>query len=143
MSRTSSPGLPSVSPNSSRVSGRIAARQPSRSPGRTKVVVQRRLAARGRDRAAAAFERRDALLEDGVGRVRDPAVDVSRALHVEERRGVLARLEHERGRQVNRHRACAGGRVGRGAGVDGEGVEAWIGGAGHGARGRLLATIVG
>ncbi len=38
MSSTSRPGLPSVSPNSSRVSGRIAARQPSMSPGFTKVV---------------------------------------------------------------------------------------------------------
>jgi hypothetical protein len=38
MSSTSSPGLPSVSPNSSRVSGRIAARHPSMSPGRTKLV---------------------------------------------------------------------------------------------------------
>jgi hypothetical protein len=38
--------------------------------------VQRGLAARRRDRADAAFERRDALLEDRVGRVRDPAVDV-------------------------------------------------------------------
>jgi hypothetical protein len=39
MSSTSSPGLPSVSPNSSRVLGRMAARQPSMSPGLTKVVV--------------------------------------------------------------------------------------------------------
>ena len=38
MSSTSSPGLPRVSPNSSRVFGRIAARQASMSPGRTKVV---------------------------------------------------------------------------------------------------------
>ena len=38
MSSTSSPGLPSVSPNSSRVFGRIAARQPSMSDGFTKVV---------------------------------------------------------------------------------------------------------
>jgi hypothetical protein len=38
MSSTSSPGLPTVSPNSSRVLGRIAARQPSMSPGLTKVV---------------------------------------------------------------------------------------------------------
>jgi len=38
MSSTSRPGLPSVSPNSSRVCGRIAARQASRSPGLTKVV---------------------------------------------------------------------------------------------------------
>ena len=39
MSSTSRPGLPTVSPNSRRVSGRIAARQPSRSPGLTKLVV--------------------------------------------------------------------------------------------------------
>ncbi|MDB5751342.1 MAG: hypothetical protein JWP65_1763 [Ramlibacter sp.] len=39
MSSTSSPGLPTVSPNSSLVWGRIAARQPSMSPGCTKVVA--------------------------------------------------------------------------------------------------------
>ncbi len=38
MSSTSSPGLPSDSPSSSRVFGRIAARQPSMSRGLTKVV---------------------------------------------------------------------------------------------------------
>ena len=38
-SSTSSPGLPSVSPNRSRVSGRIAARHASRSRGSTNVVV--------------------------------------------------------------------------------------------------------
>ena len=105
--------------------------------------VQRRLAARRRDRPAAALERGDALLEDGVGRIRDPAVDVAGALHVEERRGVLARLEDERGREVDRHRARAGRRVGSGAGVQRERVEAGIGVAGHGLDGRLRRTIVG
>jgi hypothetical protein len=52
--------------------------------------VQRRLAARRRDRADAALERRDALLEHRVGRVGDARVDVARALHVEQRGGVVA-----------------------------------------------------
>ena len=105
--------------------------------------VQRRLAARGGDRADAAFERGDALLEHGVGRVRDPAVDVARALHVEERGGVLARLEDERRRQVDRHRARAGRRVGRGAGVQRQRVEAGIRRSRACGILRLWRTIVG
>jgi hypothetical protein len=44
----------------------------------------------------------------------------------EQRRGVLAAVEHERGRQHDRHRARAGGGVGGRAGVQREGVEAGV-----------------
>ena len=88
--------------------------------------VQCCLAAGGRDRADPAFERGNALLEHRIGRIRDAAVDVARALHVEQRRSVLAVFEHERGRQVDRHGARAGGRVGRGAGMQRERVEAGV-----------------
>ena len=89
--------------------------------------VQRGLAACGGDAADPAFERRDALFEHRIGRVRDAAVDMARALHVEQRRGVLAVLEHERGRQVNRHRARAGRGVGRGTRVQRQRVESGVG----------------
>ena len=58
------------------------------------------------------------------GRIRDPRIDVARALHVEERRGVLGVGEDERGGLVDRHRARAGRRVGRRAGVQRQRVEA-------------------
>ncbi len=94
--------------------------------------VQRGLAAGGGDRADAAFQRGHTLLEHGRGRVGDPAVDVAGALHVEQRGGVPARLEHERGGQVDGRGPRAGGGVGRGAGVQREGVEGRVGRAGHG-----------
>ena len=70
--------------------------------------VQRRLPARGGDRADAAFERGDALLEHGAGRIGDPRIDVPRPLHVEQRRGMVAVGEHERCRLVDRRRPRAG-----------------------------------
>ena len=103
--------------------------------------VQRGLTTGRGDRAHAAFERRHSLLEHRIGRIRDAAVDVSRALHVEQRRCVLAVLEDERGRQVDGYGARAGGRVGRGAGMQREGVEAGIGRAGHGVSGRLREAV--
>ena len=88
--------------------------------------VQRRLAARRRDRADAAFERGDALLEYGVGRVRDARIDVPAALHVEERRGVVGVLEDVGGGQVDRRRARAELRVGDLSGVQAERVETQV-----------------
>jgi hypothetical protein len=93
--------------------------------------VQRRLAAGGGDRADAAFQRRHALLEHRVGGVADAAVDVAGALQVEQGRRVVAGLEDERGGQVNRHGASAGGGVRGGTGVQRQGVEAGVGIAGH------------
>ncbi len=94
--------------------------------------VQRGLARRGADRADAALERGEALLEHGDGRVGDPAVDVAGALEVEQRRGVVDALKHVGRRLVDRHRARAEHRVGVLAGVERERVEAQEFGIGHG-----------
>ncbi len=94
--------------------------------------VQGGLAAGGGDRAGPAFEGRHALLEYGVGRVADAAVDMTRTFEVEQRGRVLAGVEDERGRQMDGQRARAGRRVGRRAGVQRQRVESGVGGAGHG-----------
>ena len=69
------------------------------------------------ERAGAAFDRGDALLEDVGGRVHDPRVDVAELLQGKEIGGVIGALEDVGGRLVNRHRARAGGGVGHLAGV--------------------------
>ena len=46
-------------------------------------------------RRRAALQRRDALLEHGLGRVVDARIDVAEGLEVEQRRGVIDVLEHE------------------------------------------------
>ena len=48
----------------------------------------RRLTGGDRDRSRAAFERRDALLEDVGGRIHDPGVDIAELLQREEPRAV-------------------------------------------------------
>ena len=60
----------------------------------------------------AAFQRRDPLLEHGVGRVGDARVDVPAALHVEQRRGVVGVLEHVGRGEIDRLRARAVLRIG-------------------------------
>ena len=55
--------------------------------------------------------------EHGRRGVRDAAVHMPRALHVEQRGRVVAALEDEAGAEVDGHRTRAGGRVGPGAGV--------------------------
>src|SRR5665647_1031603 len=57
---------------------------------------------------------------------------MARALQVKEAGGVVAGLEHERGGEVNRHGACARGRVGGRASVQRQGVKTGVGIAGHG-----------
>ena len=79
---------------------------------------------RDRQRADAAFERGNPLLEGGGGRVHDPGVDVAEALQGEELGGVVGVLEDVGRGLIDRHRARAGGRVGPLPGVDREGVEA-------------------
>src|SRR3954465_7321339 len=85
--------------------------------------VERRLAAGGADRTDAALERGDALLQHGDGRVADARIDEARLLEIEQRGGMVAVLEDEARRLVNRHRARAGGGVGALAGMKGEGGE--------------------
>ena len=87
----------------------------------------RGLTARGAERADAALERGEAVLEHGLGRVHDPRVDVAELGEPEERRGVLGVAEHERGRLVDRDGPGARGRVGLGAGVDLTGLESPVG----------------
>ncbi len=94
--------------------------------------VERRLAARRADRADAAFERGDALLQHGDGRVADARIDEAGLLEVEQRGGVVAVLEDEARRLIDRHRARPGGRVGPLPGMEGEGGEIEIFGVGHG-----------
>ncbi len=91
--------------------------------------VQRGLARRRGDRADAVFQCRHALFEHRHGGVGEARVDVARALHVEQRGSVLAVAEDEGGGEVDRRRAGAGGRVGRGTGMQRQRVEA---GFGHG-----------
>ena len=76
----------------------------------------------GGDREArgAAFERRDPLLQHGVGRVADAGVDVAERLQPEQRGGVIDVVEHERRGLIDRRCARAGGRVGLRAGMDRE-----------------------
>ena len=84
----------------------------------------RRHAGGGGERRAAAFERRDALLERRDGRIRDARIDVAERLQVEQRRRVVGGIEHERRRLIDRLRARAGRRVRNLAGVQAQGVEA-------------------
>ena len=83
----------------------------------------RGMAGRDGQRRSAALERGDALLENGASRVADAGVDVAEGLEAEQRGGVVDVVEHERRRLVDRRRARAGGRIGLGAGVNGQRVE--------------------
>ncbi len=67
-----------------------------------------RLAAGGRDRADAVFQRRQPLLEHGRRGVGDAGVDVAGALQIEQRRRVVRILEDIGRRLVDRHRTGAG-----------------------------------
>jgi hypothetical protein len=73
----------------------------------------------------AAFERGDALLQHGIGRIADAGIDVAEGLQAEQRRGVVDILEHERGGLIDRRGTRAGGRVRLGAGMDRERGKAW------------------
>ena len=77
----------------------------------------RRLPGRNAQRARAALDRGDALLEHVGGRVHDPRVDVAELLEGEQVRRVVGVFEDVGGRLVNRHGPRAGGRVGDLAGV--------------------------
>ena len=69
-----------------------------------------------------ALQLRDALLEHVARRVHDAGVDVAEHSQPEEVGGVLRVVEHVARRGVDRHGARVGGRVGRLAGVDRQGV---------------------
>ena len=73
--------------------------------------------------ADAAFQRRHAFLEHGVGRVHDARVDIAGDFQVEQVGTVLGVVEGEGAGLVDRHRHRLGGRVGAIAGVDGQGFQ--------------------
>jgi hypothetical protein len=81
-----------------------------------------RLAGGVGERARAAFEGREALLEDIRRRVHDAGVDVAELLQAEEVRRVLRIAELVAGGLVDRYRARSGGRIGLLAGVQGFGA---------------------
>ena len=81
------------------------------------------LPAGGAHRADPTLERRQALLERGDGRVRDPAVDRAERLQREQVRRLGGVTEHERRRLVDRHGTRPGGGIGPAAGVHGTGAE--------------------
>jgi hypothetical protein len=94
----------------------------------------RRLARRRRERAHAALERGQALLQHADGRVADPAVDVAGFLQAEEARAVRGRVEGEGGCGVD----WDGARVGCGVGgvAWGDCWLEWGCGCGEGGGGR-------
>ena len=78
----------------------------------------------GRQRADAAFQVGQALLEHVGGRVHDAGVDVAQLLQGEQVGRVFGVAELVAGGLVDRHGAAAGGRVGLLAGVQLAGGEA-------------------
>ena len=83
----------------------------------------RRLPGRGQQRADAALQRREPLLDHVGGRVHDPGVDVAELLQGEEVRGVVGVVEDVRRGLVDRQRPGSGGGVRLLAGVDLTGLE--------------------
>jgi hypothetical protein len=83
----------------------------------------RGLAARDEERADAALEAREPLLDGVLGGVHDPRVDVAEFLEGEQVRRVVGIAEDVRRRLVDGQRAGAGGGVGGLAGVDLSGLE--------------------
>jgi predicted NodU family carbamoyl transferase len=82
------------------------------------------MARRAADRACAAFQRGDAVLKRRDGWVGQARIDIADFLQVEERRRVLGIAKHVSRGLVDRHVACAGGRIGLGACVNGQRVKA-------------------
>ena len=85
--------------------------------------VQRRLAAGGGDGAHATLQSGHALLEHRHGGIRKTGVHMAGRLHVEERRGGVRIRKDEGGRLVDGNGPRSGGRIGRLAGVDRQGVR--------------------
>ncbi|MNZ66269.1 hypothetical protein D3C78_844880 [compost metagenome] len=86
-------------------------------------IGDRRHARGHRQRPDATFQRSDAFLQHGVGRVHDPRIDVAGHLQVEQVGAVLGVVERVGGGLVDRHGHRPGGRIGAVAGVDGEGFQ--------------------
>ena len=82
-----------------------------------------RLARAGGDRADAALEARDPLLERRDGRIAEPRVDVPVLLQREQIGCILGVFKHERGGLIDGYRARARRRVRARAGVDCAGAQ--------------------
>ena len=84
----------------------------------------RRVPRRTADRTNATLKCGNPFLQHGDGRVGQAGIDVADLLQIEQGGGVVCVAEHIGGGLVNRGLACAGGRIGPGAGVDLQGVKA-------------------
>ena len=93
--------------------------------------MQRGHPARRADRADAALKRGKPLLEHRRGRIRNPGVDVSGALEIEQRRGVVGILEHVGRGLIDRDRTRARDRIRMLAGMKAQGLERGRLGCGH------------
>ncbi len=80
--------------------------------------MQRSLAGRNRERADAAFELGDALLQHGAGRIGDAAVTITFGLEIEERRAMIGAVEGVGRGLVDRHGDRVRGGFGLVAGVN-------------------------
>ncbi len=78
----------------------------------------RSMAGGERQPGGAAFQRGDAFLQHGAGRVADAGIDVAEGLQPEQRGGMVDVVEDVRCGLVDRRDARAGRRVGLGAGVN-------------------------
>ena len=74
--------------------------------------MQRGLAAGGRDRTDTALQRGNTLLEHRVGGIAQPRIDMTGALDIEQRGGLVRVAKNEGGALVDGGRAGAGCRIG-------------------------------
>src|SRR5438270_9370095 len=79
-----------------------------------------------RQPGGSALERSHTFLQHRIGRITDARVDVAEGLEAEQRGSMIDVLEYERGRLVDRRRACAGGRVRLRPGMDRKRCKAWV-----------------
>ena len=101
-----------------------------------------RMAGRRGAGGAPAFEGGQALLEHGHGGIADARIDVAEVVQVEERGRIVDVVEHIGRRLEDRRDACAGGGVGRRAGMDRLGLEAVDGIGGGPSRRRCRARAL-
>ena len=98
-------------------------------------ISNRRHAARDHERANAALNRGEALLQNGGGRVHDAGVNIAGDIEIKKIGAVLRIIEGIAGGLINGNGDGAGGRVGTVSGVNGKGsavhgISFWFGGGG-------------
>ena len=95
---------------------------------RTHQIQQRErggsLSARGRDGGATALQGGDSVFNDRVRRIGNARIVVAVAFQAERCRGRFNGFVHKAGAGKDRRNACTGFRLGRGSGVDLQGVKA-------------------